>query len=211
MPASAFCVACSDVLGVTGAGLSVTSRRGSLDLVGVSGDVARLVEQVETAVGEGPCMTAFRSAEPVFAVDLREETGSPWPEFRRRALTVGIHAAFGFPVRDDTSCIGALNIYCALPGALTDEQITTTLFLATLMGRTVAAWRYGAELAALTSELELSPRARDVVQRAIALAATQLAVSSEDALVLLRAYAVDRGRATVDVAADVVAGLLRFD
>ena len=98
MPASVFCVACSDLLGVTGAGMSVRSRRGSLDLVGVSGDVARLVEQVETAVGEGPCMTAFRSEEPVFANDLRDGAGSPWPEFRRRALTIGIRAAFGFPL-----------------------------------------------------------------------------------------------------------------
>lgn len=211
MPASAFCVACSELLGVTGAGLAVTSRRGSLDLVGVSGDVARLVEQVETAVGEGPCMTAFRSEAPVFAPDLREESGTPWPEFRRRALIVGIRAAFGFPLRDETSCIGALNIYCALPGALTDEQITTTLLLAALMGRTVSAWRYGAELAALTSELELAPHLRDLVQRAIALVATQRAVSSEDALVLLGAYAVDRGRSMADVAADVVAGELRFD
>jgi GAF domain-containing protein len=210
MPASAFCVACSDLLGVAGAGLSLTSRRGSLDLVGVSGDVARLVEQVETAVGEGPCMTAFRREEPVFAHDLREEE-CPWPEFRRRALTVGIRAAFGFPLRNETSCIGALNIYCALPGALTDEQIATSLLLATFMGRTVSAWRYGAELAALTSELELVPHVRDLVQRAIALVVTQLAVSSEDALVLLGAYAVDRGRLVADVAADVVAGRVRFD
>ncbi len=156
-------------------------------------------------------MTAFRREEPVFAHDLREETGALWPEFRRRALTVGIRAAFGFPLRDGTSCIGALNIYCALPGALTDEQITTTLLLAALMGRTVSAWRYEAELAALTSELELVPHVRDVVQRAIALVATQLAVTSEDALVLLGAYAVDRGRALPDVAADVVAERLRFD
>jgi len=156
-------------------------------------------------------MTAFRREEPVFAHDLREVTGHPWPEFRRRALIVGIRAAFGFPVRDATSCIGALNIYCALPGALTDEQITTTLVLASLMGRTVSAWRYGAELAALTSELELAPHVRDLVQRAIALVATQLAVSSEDALVLLDAYAVDRGRTMADVVADVVEGRIRFD
>lgn len=211
MPASALCVAFSDLLGVTGAGLSVTSRRGSLDLIGVSGDVARLVEQVETAVGEGPCMTAFRREAPVFANNLSEETGSLWPEFRRRALIVGIRAAFGFPVRDETSCIGALNIYCELPGDLTDEQITTTLLLAALMGRTVSAWRYGAELAALTSELELVPQVRDLVQRAISLVATQVAVSSEDALALLEAYTVHRGRAMADVAADVVAGRLRFD
>jgi hypothetical protein len=156
-------------------------------------------------------MTAFRREEPIFAQDLGEETGSPWPEFRRRALIVGIRAAFGFPIRDKTSCIGALNVYCALPGALTEEQITTTLLLAALMGRTVSAWRDGAELAALTSELELVPHVRDLVQRAIALAVTQLAVSSDDALVLLGAYAADRGRTLADVAADVVAGRLRFD
>ncbi len=211
MPASAFCVACCEMLDVTGAGVSVMSRRGTLDLIGVSGDVARLIEQVETAVGDGPCATAFRTEQPVFADDLREDSGSLWPEFRHRALTVGIRAAFGFPLRDGTSCVGALNIYCALPGALTDEQITTTLLVAALMGRTVSAWRYGAELAALVGGLDLAPRARDLVQRAMALVATQLAISSEDAVVLIKAYAADRAREIVDIAADVVAGRLRFD
>ena len=110
-PASSLCLACVDVLGVSGAGLVLMSGGRSVDFIGVSDRVSDAVEQMEYTLGEGPCVAAYRTKVPVFDADLADEGTARWPEFRRGALAAGVHAAFGFPLLVDRICIGALNLY----------------------------------------------------------------------------------------------------
>ena len=65
-PASSLCLACTDVLDVTGAGLMLVSGERSLGCVGVSDGVTAAVEQVEFTLGEGPCVAAYRTRTPSF-------------------------------------------------------------------------------------------------------------------------------------------------
>jgi GAF domain len=210
-PASALCLACADVLDVTGAGLMLVSGGRSLGCVGVSDPVTGVVEQVEYTLGEGPCMTAYRSQTPIFDPDLADETIVQWPEFRGGALAAGVHAAFGFPLLVDRICIGALNLYRDRPGALSDEQIGDAVVAARLASRTLLSWQAGAPPGTVAWQLEQVPNHRMQVHQATGRISVQAGISLADALVLMRAYAFSRDLPIGDVAAEVGVGAVRFD
>lgn len=210
-PASALCLACTDVLEVTGAGLMLVSGGRSLGCVGVSDAVAGTVEQVEYTLGEGPCMAAYRSQTPVFDPDLADETVVQWPEFRLGALAAGVRAAFGFPLLVDRICIGALNLYRDRPGAFSDDQIADAVVVARLASRTLLSWQADAPPGTVAWQLEQVPNHRMEVHQATGRISVQAGISLADALVLMRAYAFSRDLPISDVAAEVGAGALRFD
>ncbi len=85
-PASSLCVAGVEVLSVAGAGLVLMSGGRSLDFIGVSDHLSEAVEQMEYTLGEGPCVSAYRTKVPVFDADLAGEGTVRWPEFRRGTL-----------------------------------------------------------------------------------------------------------------------------
>ena len=210
-PASSLCLACVDVLAVSGAGLVLMSGGQSLDFVGVSDWISEAVEQMEYTLGEGPCVSAFRNQIPVFDADLAEEVPDRWPEFRRGALAAGVRAAFGFPLLIDRFCIGALNLYQDRPGALSDDQVADALVVAQFASRAVMAWQADAPPGTVAWQLEQIPNHGVEVHQATGRISVQAGVSLDDALVLLRAYAFSHDRLIGDVATDVAAGRVRLD
>jgi hypothetical protein len=210
-PVHALCLACTDVLGVTGAGLALVSGGRSLGSVGVSDPVSEAVEQVEYTLGEGPCVAAFRSATPAFDADLADDAVVAWPEFRLGALAAGVRAAFGFPLLIERVCIGALNLYHDRSGALTDDQLADALVVAHLASRQVLAWQADAPAGTVAWQLERAPNHRVEVHQATGRISVQAGISLVDALVLLRAYAFSHDLPIGEVATDVAGGRLRFD
>jgi hypothetical protein len=74
--------ACVDVLPVAGAGLSLTD---SLRVpLGASDDAAARAERLQTSLGEGPCLAATDSAEPLIA-DL-DGIAARWPVFHLQLM-----------------------------------------------------------------------------------------------------------------------------
>jgi hypothetical protein len=210
-PMSALCLACTDVLGVSGAGLMLVSGGRSLGCVGVSDRVTEAVEQVEYALGEGPCVAAFREETPIFDPDLNDGDAGLWPEFRRGALAEGVRAAFGFPLLVEKICIGALNLYRDESGPLTDRQVDDALVVAGLAGRTLLAWQADAPPGKVAWQLEHVPNHQMEVHQATGRISVQAGITIIDALALLRAYAFSNDRPIFDVAAEVAGGSLRFD
>jgi len=210
-PASSLCLACVDVLGVSGAGLVLMSGGRSVDLVGVSDRVSEAVEQMEYMFGEGPCVSACRTKVPVFDADLADDGVVRWPEFRRGALGAGVRAAFGFPLLVNRICIGALNLYQDRAGALTDDQVADALVVAQFATRSVIGWQADAPPGTVAWQLAQTPGRGVEVHQATGRISVQAGVSLDDALVLLRAYSFSHDRPISEIAADVAAGRLRLD
>jgi hypothetical protein len=209
-PMSSLCLACTDVLGVSGAGLMLVSGGRSLGCVGVSDPVTATVEQVEFTLGEGPCMTAYETRTAVFDPDLADDSSGRWPEFRRGAIAAGVRAAFGFPLLVDWICIGALNLYHDVSGELTADQIEDATMAAKLASRTLLAWQSNAVPGSVAWQLELVPSHKMEIHQATGRISVQAAITVSDALVLLRAYAFAQDRPIREVAAEVASGDLRF-
>ena len=205
------CELCAEVTGVTGAGIMLMSgdvHRGS---VCTTNDVSALVERLQYALGEGPCVDAYHRDQPVLEPDLVAPATPRWPAFAGPAVAAGVRAIFGFPLHVGAVRLGALNLYCDRPGQLTDEQYADALIMADIAAEAVLALQAKARPGELAAELEASANFEYVVHQASGMVAVQLGDSVGQALIRLKAYAFGNDRPLADVAQDVVDRALRFD
>jgi hypothetical protein len=204
-------VASALAVGVAGAGVILMSGGRALGSVCASGPMTAAAEEAQYTSGEGPCIDAFRTGQPVSAPDLSDPLFDRWPAFGEGAQNAGVRAAFGFPLLIETVCFGALNLYHDVPGALSDEQFEDARAVAHVASRTVLAWQSVAGPGSLAWQLEHVPMHRAVVHQAGGMVSVQAAVPVTDAVVMLRAYAFAEDRPITDVATDIVSGALRLD
>ena len=205
------CDVCRDATGTTGAGIMLMSDATSQGSVCTTNDVSALIEQLQYDLGEGPCIDAYGTDRPVTEPDLAAPAHARWPAFTPPAVAAGARAVFGFPLRVGAARIGALNLYCDRPGALSDTQHADALIAADLAARAVLLLQAGAPQGILAAELEAGGDFHWIVHQAAGMVAAQLDISVLDALVRLRAHAFGSGRDLTDIARDVVDRRLRLD
>jgi diguanylate cyclase (GGDEF)-like protein len=105
-----------DVLPITAAGVTLISSDLDPRYVAASNGAAMGFEELQTELGEGPCLVAYRTGEFVAVPDLRED--DRFPRFTSRAVAAGLSAVFTFPLRDGAARLGALDLYRDTPGML---------------------------------------------------------------------------------------------
>ena len=130
--------------------------------------------------------------------------------FAPPAVTAGVLAVFGFPLRVGAVRLGALNLCCDHLGPLTDDQHADALVMADVAARTLLATQAQAAPGTLAAELEEGSDFRYVVHQASGMVSVQLQISIAEALIRLRGYAFGNDRPLTEVAEDVVARRLRF-
>ena len=105
-----------DVLPITAAGVTLITPDTDPRYVAASDASALRYEELQTELGEGPCLAAYRTGEAVAVADLRNETR--FPVFTPRALEAGLVAVFTFPLCHGDERLGALDLYRDTPGSL---------------------------------------------------------------------------------------------
>ena len=104
------------VLPITGAGVTVISPGTDPRYVAASDKSAMRFEELQSELGEGPCLAAYETGRSVAVADLRDE--ARFPTFVPRALEAGLAAVFTFPLRSGHDQLGALDLYRSTPGPL---------------------------------------------------------------------------------------------
>jgi len=205
------CEVCREITGVTGAGIMLMAGDVPQGSVCTTNDVSALVEELQFELGEGPCVDAHHQGRPVLEPDLAAPKVTRWLAFTRPAVEAGVRAVFGFPLQVGEVRLGALNLYCDRPGALSAEQHADALVMAGVAAQAVLLMQANAPPGKLALELEAGGNFQYVVHQASGMVAAQLGVSVGQALIRLRAYAFGNDRPLAEVAKDVVARTLRFD
>lgn len=117
-----------DILPITAAGVTLISDGRAPHYVAASGPEALRFEQIQTDSGQGPCLTAFASGDPVVVADLTRE--ARWPVFTSVALAQGMAAVFAFPMRHGDGRLGALDLYRDTTGPLDARDVRAAQTLA---------------------------------------------------------------------------------
>ena len=85
---------CRRATDMSGVGLVLTGRGLLGEVLAVTDGPAQQMEDLQFALGEGPCVDASRSGDSVFCSDLRSDGSAPRPAFSSGALEAGVAAAF---------------------------------------------------------------------------------------------------------------------
>ncbi|HEY0868764.1 MAG TPA: GAF and ANTAR domain-containing protein [Acidothermaceae bacterium] len=206
------CHLCTQRLGISGAGLSMVTPTGARGIVCSTDEVSARIEDLQFTLGEGPCFDAARSGSPILISDLDETDDlaiERWPTFLAGAIAAGARALFVFPLRVGAISVGALDLYRDRVGDLTADELPAALMAAAAAA--IALLRFEVGRAAIFSD---NPDAmvgyQFQVHQATGMIQVQLGVSTDEALVRLRARAFALGRPLVAVATDVVERTIRF-
>jgi hypothetical protein len=203
------CEVSAKVVEVAGAAVMVEGAGHRAPLC-ASDAVAAHLEDLCFTLGEGPAADAHRVGVPVAEPDLSSPRRARWTSFTPLAVDAGAAAIFSFPLRVGGIGLGALTLYQAHPGRLSDDQHADALVMADVVVNAVLADQAEAPAGDLATELEALSSSWAEVHQASGIVSVQLGASVADGLVRLRAHAYAEGRALSDVARDVIGGRLRL-
>jgi len=206
------CELCVEMLGVTGGGISVVTAAGNRGVVCATDDVAAQIEDLQFTLGVGPCMDAVSSGAPVMVNDLdalEDVAGARWTGFLKTASEIGVRAVFALPLRIGAISIGAIDLYRDTPGELSNTQLPAALLAADAAALALLA-AADDPLDQLGEGLGEWPARGHQIHQATGMVQVQLGVSTEAALLSLRARAFSAGRPLGELANDVVQRRVRL-
>ena len=154
--------------GAVGCSITLQQPAGGFFTPAAAGDVATLLDGVQYAIDDGPCVRAARTGQP----ERVDEIGADprWPDLARQAVDHGVASSLSLPLLTSRS-----------PAARIHRAITDRTLITCAQGVVMAQERLSAPLAyrqlAIRSATE-SSSLRDVAQRV--LAETAVAAGTEE-------------------------------
>jgi GAF domain-containing protein len=195
---------CVQLLGVSAAGLLLTSGQGTLQVVAASSERTRLLELFQLQTDQGPCVDCFHTGQPVSVADL--PSAGRWPRFTAAAAEVGFAAVHAVPMRLRSEVIGALNFFDSQPGALGPEKLRIGQALADVATIGLLQQRAIRQRDVLTEQLQSALNSRVLIEQAKGVLAERLHLDVADAFILLRSGARSHNRRLSELAQSIVDG-----
>lgn len=194
------------ILGVAGAGAMVADEGGDLHFVAASDEPLARLEALQIELGEGPCLLAYLENATVVASDLSDD--DRFPKFGPRAVEAGMRAVYSFPMHVMGVSVGALNVFTAHAGELSEEAVGLGQTFADVATIYVLHDRDLAERDELTSGLRKALESRIVVEQAKGYLAAKTQMEPDPAFELLRRHARSNNLKAREVARAVLRGEL---
>lgn len=95
-------------------------NRKTVDPEAASCEMARQIDEVQTAAGEGPCLDSIYEETTVRVHDMGSE--SRWPDFAQRAFELGTGSMLSFQLYVEGDTLGALNLFARQPHAFGERS-----------------------------------------------------------------------------------------
>ena len=184
--------------------VALRRRRRTITIAG-SSEEARALDQIEQALGAGPCMLALETNTTVL---LNDVNGDPrWPDFQRELTARGYHAVLGIPLELGKDSWAALDLFAPAAGAFTPASIAIAEDFARIAGDALRlAVRIGtAQL--LAEDLKAAMRSRSTIDLACGAIMAQNRCSQEAAFAILTRASNSRNKKLHLVAEELLLGL----
>lgn len=117
-----------DILPIRAAGVTLLNEGMRPRYVAASDSFALLCEELQSKLGEGPCIRASTEGSAVAFPDLSSDCS--FLRFTPAALEIGLKAVFAFPICQGDKRLGVLDLYCDKPGALSLDEMVAAQTLA---------------------------------------------------------------------------------
>jgi ANTAR domain-containing protein/GAF domain-containing protein len=177
-------------------------RAGRISTVGASDDVARHIDDLEKALGEGPCLDAIDEDEEDQHISPDLSEGSKWPQLAARILEeTGVRGMAGFRLRQDGQRVGALNVFSDTAGALDEHSLEQAIMVTSFASVTLAAVARGEEATTLRRGLESNRE----IGKAVGMLMALHDIDDDRAFEMLAKVSQEMNVKVAEVAAQVVA------
>ena len=190
-------------------GLLLSDQRGNLQFMTASDENTMLLDLFQLQNREGPCLDAFRTAEPVVNTDLRAARPR-WPRFAPHAAAAGYRSVHAFPLRLRGEAIGAMGVFGSAVGDLDDTDLQIVRALTDVAAIGLLQQRAIGRGEILTEQLQGALNGRIVIEQAKGAIAQAHGVDVDAAFELIRAYARRTDRRLGDVANLIVTDPARW-
>ena len=200
---------CQELLDVTAVGLLLADADGNLEVMASTGEESELVETIQLAAEDGPCIEAFRTTSVVHVPDIASAP-ERWSGFKAAALHSGFASAYGIPMRLREETIGSLNLLRAQPGELNHLDLRTAQALADVATIGILHERALRASDLTRRQLQSALNSRVTIEQAKGVLAHTHGITPEEAFGLLRGYARSNGLPLSGVAERVVRRDLAF-
>jgi hypothetical protein len=180
---------------VDAGGISLTEN-GTITSRSPSADVVTKLDEQQSRMSEGPCITAIEDPPDdgvVLADDLAGDDAARWPRFAPRAVEAGYRSILSTQLSTGHGARAALNLYAAEPHVFDAEACE----IAGLFGAQATILLYGSEHAA---QLQRAVDSRDVIGQAKGILMERFTVDDEEAFEMLARSSQDTNLKLVDVA-----------
>jgi GAF domain-containing protein len=199
---------CVDVLDVSTAGLILVVD-GDLRVMASSSEAMKTLELFELQADEGPCMDCYHAGAAIVNLDLASvEARERWPRFVPEALDAGFRSAHAVPMRLRGNILGALNMFRVDTGELGAEDVAAAQALADIATIAILQNRASIRAQILNEQLNRALTSRIIIEQAKGVLAERGSLQMDESFARLRGYARDNNRRLVDVAQDVITGVL---
>jgi GAF domain-containing protein len=188
------------------AAVGITVRRdGQAYTVATNGPLAANLDEIQYNKGEGPCLRALRTGDPVMIVDLGSETR--FGEYSTLALGYGVRSSLSLPLVVDGKVRGALNLYSLNPAAFGLAERTAAELFATQASAAFTLVTRQAHQMQMSTQLRDALASRAVIDQAIGVIMNQRRISAERAFEILRETSQHQNRKLRDVAVAIVTAI----
>lgn len=163
------------------------------------------VDGIQYAVGDGPCLDAYRNRRENRAT--LGEALDRWPAFTTQALEHGYRSLLAVPLVADDEALGALNLYARAAGVFDDLDTTLVRMAAQRCADTVAAAQEIIGARTLAAQLEQAMGSRAVIEQAKGVLMGVRGISEHEAFEIIRRHSQNRNIKVRDLAQRIVTGV----
>ncbi|WSY15315.1 GAF and ANTAR domain-containing protein [Embleya sp. NBC_00896] len=203
---------CVELLDVAAVGLMIADQHGELQVIAASDEHTRLLELFALQHEQGPCVECYRTGRPQLDVDL----GSPravqtFGPFAARARAAGFTTTHALPMRLRHQVIGAMNLFQATKGRLTESDTQVAQALADVATIAILQQRTIEQAYVDKAQLQAALHSRVVIEQAKGVLAERRQIGLDEAFDILRGHARAHRIRLADLARQVVQGAFDTD
>ncbi|GAA5130136.1 GAF and ANTAR domain-containing protein [Pseudonocardia adelaidensis] len=190
--------ACVQLFAVSGSGLMIADQQNALRYAAASDGPGRVLEDVQSRTGQGPCVDTFVNGEIVTTDDLATETR--WPASRDTIIEHGVRSVLGVPVHLGAVTVGSLDVYMDRPHHWDASERAALVRYGEVLETTLNAALTARHTSELVDQLQYALDYRVVIERAVGYLMAAHRADAVTAFDLLRRAARNQRRKVAEVA-----------
>ncbi len=196
-----------EALNADAAGLMLSDQRGALQVMASTSPEARRLELFELEHAQGPCLECYQHGAAVVNIDA-DDAEARWPAFGKAVRGAGFASVHAIPLRLREEVIGAMNIFLARPGPLTEQDLALGQAIADTATISILQDRALQEKQLFAEQLQGALNTRIIIEQAKGVLAERHGLPTDAAFTALRSQARNTNQTLHTVASHVIDGTL---